>query len=85
MYESGKPIGFWSAVLLGMGAMIGAGIFALLGQAGADVLLVGYDSGRENVTPIAGYPDFLYTVVDAPDLKSWIEMMAREYLEKVGV
>ncbi|MEE4380614.1 MAG: APC family permease [Pseudomonadales bacterium] len=35
MYASGKPIGFWSAVLLGMGAMIGAGIFALLGQAGA--------------------------------------------------
>jgi amino acid transporter len=35
MYQSGKPIGFWSAVLLGIGAMVGAGIFALLGQAGA--------------------------------------------------
>ena len=35
MYKSGKPITFWSAVALGMGAMIGAGIFALLGQAGA--------------------------------------------------
>jgi amino acid transporter len=35
MYKSGKPIGFWSAVLLGVGAMVGAGIFALLGQAGA--------------------------------------------------
>ena len=35
MYKSGKPIGFWSAVLLGIGAMVGAGIFALLGQAGA--------------------------------------------------
>jgi len=35
MYKSGKPIGFWSAVSLGMGAMIGAGIFALLGEAGA--------------------------------------------------
>ncbi len=35
MHQSGKPIGFWSAVALGMGAMVGAGIFALLGQAGA--------------------------------------------------
>ncbi len=35
MYESGRAIGFWSAVLLGVGAMVGAGIFALLGQAGA--------------------------------------------------
>ncbi len=35
MYKSGKPVGFWSAVLLGVGAMVGAGIFALLGQAGA--------------------------------------------------
>jgi len=34
MHQSGKAIGFWSAVALGMGAMIGAGIFALLGQAG---------------------------------------------------
>ena len=37
MYRSGKPMGFWSAVLLGVGAMVGAGIFALLGQAGAAV------------------------------------------------
>ncbi|MEZ4355237.1 MAG: APC family permease [Myxococcota bacterium] len=29
-----KPITFWSAVSLGVGAMIGAGIFALLGEAG---------------------------------------------------
>lgn len=35
MHKSGKPIGFWSAVALGMGAMIGAGIFALLGEAGS--------------------------------------------------
>ncbi len=35
MHKSGNPIGFWSAVLLGIGAMVGAGIFALLGQAGA--------------------------------------------------
>ncbi|MEZ5556960.1 MAG: APC family permease [Pseudomonadales bacterium] len=35
MYRSGGPIGFWSAVLLGVGAMVGAGIFALLGQAGS--------------------------------------------------
>lgn len=35
MHQSGKPIGFWSAVSLGVGTMIGAGIFALLGEAGA--------------------------------------------------
>ncbi len=35
MYKSGsKPVGFWSAVSLGIGSMIGAGIFALLGEAG---------------------------------------------------
>ncbi|HID46935.1 MAG TPA: amino acid permease [Chromatiaceae bacterium] len=28
-----KPIGFWSAVSMGIGAMVGAGIFALLGEA----------------------------------------------------
>jgi len=33
MHQSGKPIGLWSAVALGIGAMVGAGIFALLGQA----------------------------------------------------
>jgi amino acid transporter len=33
MYKSGKPMGFWAAVSLGVGAMIGAGIFALLGEA----------------------------------------------------
>lgn len=31
---SDKPMTFWSAVSLGVGAMIGAGIFALLGEAG---------------------------------------------------
>ncbi len=35
MYQSGQPIGFWGAVFLGIGAMVGAGIFALLGEAGA--------------------------------------------------
>jgi amino acid transporter len=29
------PVSFWSSVSLGIGAMIGAGIFALLGEAGA--------------------------------------------------
>jgi len=29
-----KPMTFWAAVSLGMGAMIGAGIFALLGGSG---------------------------------------------------
>ncbi len=35
MYQSKKPIGFWSAVSMGIGAMVGAGIFALLGEASA--------------------------------------------------
>ena len=36
MYKSGsKPIGLWSAVALGIGSMVGAGIFALLGEASA--------------------------------------------------
>ena len=35
MYKSDKPIGFWSAVSMGIGAMVGAGIFALLGEASA--------------------------------------------------
>jgi len=33
MHKSGKPMGFWATVSLGIGAMIGAGIFALLGEA----------------------------------------------------
>jgi len=35
MQKSGSPVSFWSAVAMGIGAMVGAGIFALLGQAGA--------------------------------------------------
>ena len=35
MHVSKKPIGFWSAVSMGVGAMVGAGIFALLGEASA--------------------------------------------------
>jgi len=35
MHKSGKPVTFWPAVAMGIGAMVGAGIFALLGQAGA--------------------------------------------------
>ncbi|MCF6355359.1 MAG: APC family permease [Candidatus Polarisedimenticolaceae bacterium] len=35
MHRSKKPIGFWSAVSMGIGAMVGAGIFALLGEASA--------------------------------------------------
>ncbi|WP_317933153.1 APC family permease [Halioxenophilus sp. WMMB6] len=35
MHTSQKPIGFWSAVAMGIGAMVGAGIFALLGEASA--------------------------------------------------
>lgn len=35
MHKSKKPIGFWSAVSMGIGAMVGAGIFALLGEASA--------------------------------------------------
>ena len=33
MHTTQKPIGFWSAVSMGIGAMVGAGIFALLGEA----------------------------------------------------
>jgi amino acid transporter len=33
MHHSKTPIGFWSAVAMGVGAMVGAGIFALLGEA----------------------------------------------------
>ena len=35
MHTPGKEVSFWSAVAMGIGAMVGAGIFALLGQAGA--------------------------------------------------
>ena len=35
MHKSGDDVSFWSAVAMGIGAMVGAGIFALLGQAGA--------------------------------------------------
>ena len=35
MHKSGTAIGFWSAVSIGIGSMVGAGIFALLGEAGA--------------------------------------------------
>lgn len=34
MHKPGKDVSFWSAVAMGIGAMVGAGIFALLGQAG---------------------------------------------------
>lgn len=35
MHKSGRAVTFWPAVAMGIGAMVGAGIFALLGQAGA--------------------------------------------------
>jgi len=35
MHRSGSEVPFWSAVSMGIGAMVGAGIFALLGEAGA--------------------------------------------------
>ncbi|WP_038074251.1 APC family permease [Thioclava pacifica] len=35
MHRSGQHVSFWSAVAMGVGAMVGAGIFALLGAAGA--------------------------------------------------
>lgn len=35
MHTSKKPIGLWSAVSMGIGSMVGAGIFALLGEASA--------------------------------------------------
>ncbi len=35
MHRSGNEVSFWSAVSIGIGSMVGAGIFALLGEAGA--------------------------------------------------
>jgi len=35
MHRPGNEVPFWSAVSMGIGAMVGAGIFALLGEAGA--------------------------------------------------
>lgn len=35
MHCGGNEVSFWSAVAMGIGAMVGAGIFALLGEAGA--------------------------------------------------
>ena len=35
MHKSGNEVPFWSAVAIGIGSMVGAGIFALLGEAGA--------------------------------------------------
>jgi len=35
MHRSGNEVTYWSAVAMGIGAMVGAGIFALLGAAGA--------------------------------------------------
>ena len=35
MHKSGQQVSFWSAVAMGIGAMVGAGVFALLGAAGA--------------------------------------------------
>jgi len=61
MHRSGNEVPFWSAVAMGIGAMIGAGIFALLGEAasiagsavwisfligGAIALLSGYSFGK---------------------------------------
>lgn len=61
MHKSGQTVSFWSAVSMGIGAMVGAGIFALLGQAaliagsavwlsfvagGIIALLSGYSIGR---------------------------------------
>ncbi len=34
MHKSGQAVSFWSAVAMGIGAMVGAGIFSLLGQVG---------------------------------------------------
>lgn len=65
MHKSGKAVGFWSAVAIGIGSMVGAGIFALLGEAGAITasatyisffmggiiaLLSGYSIGRLGAT-----------------------------------
>jgi amino acid transporter len=72
MHKSSQAVGFWSAVAMGIGTMVGAGIFALLGQAGAIAgsavwlsfvaggfiaLLSGYSLGRLGARyPSAGGP-----------------------------
>jgi amino acid transporter len=35
VHKAGNEVGFWSAVAMGIGAMVGAGIFALIGEAGS--------------------------------------------------
>ncbi len=35
MHHPGNKVGFWAAVSMGIGSMVGAGIFALMGDAGA--------------------------------------------------
>ena len=35
MQSNKKAFGLWSAVFLGIGSMVGAGIFIVIGQAGA--------------------------------------------------
>lgn len=35
MHRSGQTVSFWSAVAMGIGTMVGAGIFALMGAAGS--------------------------------------------------
>lgn len=42
MHKAGTSVGFWSAVAMGIGSMVGAGIFAVLGQAGTIALNATY-------------------------------------------
>ncbi|VAX04625.1 Uncharacterized amino acid permease, GabP family [hydrothermal vent metagenome] len=44
MHKSGAAVGFWSAVTIGIGSMVGAGIFALLGEVGAMTASAAYIS-----------------------------------------
>jgi len=44
MHKSGTAVGFWSAVAIGIGSMVGAGIFALLGEVGAMTASAAYIS-----------------------------------------
>lgn len=48
-----KPLGLWNVVSIGIGAMVGAGIFALLGQA---ALLERLDAAPDAISlfPFAG-------------------------------
>ena len=89
MHTSKKPIGFWSAVSMGIGSMVGAGIFALLGEAsaisgsavyisfiigGIIALFSGYSLGK-----LGGTLSFRWRNSRVPDTSLWSWVVYRYY------